>query len=243
MSWLFSQALVEEYSEANSWDGELSALLNVMPTPHKFWRKDKMMEFCNLSQFGLTCAVLTESRGAELLTWFLAGFPARTLVQPEREQELPEKEAAFGNRWQELSVRFDRNSCSWKTHQCLFQEDLQQSSVTLPQWGMMQDGVCLALLTPNCRRLEKDCSLLPAPTACDWKERGSIIRMANIWTNKNYKSQKRPVHYYSHYYKDLMPPTFNECLMGWPIEWTSLEPLAMDKFQQWQQQHGGFFHD
>jgi hypothetical protein len=33
-------------------------------------------------------------------------------------------------------------------------------------------------------------------------------------------------------------PTWVEWLMGWPLEWTDLKPLATDKFQQWQQQHG-----
>src|SRR5687768_17477186 len=56
MSWLFSQALVEEYSAASCSDGEQSAQLNVMPTQHKFWRNDKTMEFSRLSQFGLTCS-------------------------------------------------------------------------------------------------------------------------------------------------------------------------------------------
>ena len=32
-------------------------------------------------------------------------------------------------------------------------------------------------------------------------------------------------------------PTWVEWLMGWPLEWTDLKPLEMDKFQQWQQQH------
>ena len=27
-------------------------------------------------------------------------------------------------------------------------------------------------------------------------------------------------------------------LMGWPIGWTVLEPLATDKYQQWLEQHG-----
>jgi len=32
--------------------------------------------------------------------------------------------------------------------------------------------------------------------------------------------------------------TLCEYLMGWPLGWTDLKPLEMDKFQQWQQQHG-----
>jgi hypothetical protein len=33
-------------------------------------------------------------------------------------------------------------------------------------------------------------------------------------------------------------PTWVEWLMGWPLEWTDLKPLEMDKFRSWQQQHG-----
>jgi hypothetical protein len=32
-------------------------------------------------------------------------------------------------------------------------------------------------------------------------------------------------------------PTWVEWLMGWPIGWTDLKPLAMDKFHEWQLQH------
>jgi hypothetical protein len=35
-------------------------------------------------------------------------------------------------------------------------------------------------------------------------------------------------------------PTWVEWLMGWPLEWTDLKPLAMDKCQEWQQQHSNF---
>jgi hypothetical protein len=28
--------------------------------------------------------------------------------------------------------------------------------------------------------------------------------------------------------------------MGWPIGWTDLKPLAMDKFLEWWRLHGGF---
>ena len=35
-------------------------------------------------------------------------------------------------------------------------------------------------------------------------------------------------------------PPWVEWLMGWPIGWTDLKPLAMDKFHQWWRLHGGF---
>lgn len=36
-------------------------------------------------------------------------------------------------------------------------------------------------------------------------------------------------------------PTWVEWLMGWPIGWTALQPLGMDKFHEWRQQHGGAY--
>lgn len=33
-------------------------------------------------------------------------------------------------------------------------------------------------------------------------------------------------------------PDWVEWLMGWPIGWTDLRPLEMDKFQKWLEQHG-----
>jgi hypothetical protein len=35
-------------------------------------------------------------------------------------------------------------------------------------------------------------------------------------------------------------PDWVEWLMGWPIGWTALQPLEMDRFREWQQQHGGY---
>jgi hypothetical protein len=41
-------------------------------------------------------------------------------------------------------------------------------------------------------------------------------------------------------HKGLIPtPELCEYYMGWPIGATTLQPLEMDRFQQWQQAHGG----
>ena len=36
----------------------------------------------------------------------------------------------------------------------------------------------------------------------------------------------------------LLNPDWIEWFMGWPMGWTELEPLEMDKFLEWQRQHG-----
>lgn len=107
MSWLFLQALAEESSAGTSLDGERFAQLNVMPTPHKFWRNDKTMEHSDLYRFGLMCAVLKESSGAELLTSFLAAFPVKTFPEPAKALVSKKNGQVFGSKWQESSVRFD----------------------------------------------------------------------------------------------------------------------------------------
>jgi hypothetical protein len=38
-------------------------------------------------------------------------------------------------------------------------------------------------------------------------------------------------------------PMWVEWLMGWPLGWTDLNPLAMDKFQKWLEQHGMYLKE
>jgi hypothetical protein len=78
MSWLFSQALVEEYLGDTSLDGEPSVPLNGNITQVAYCAPDKMTKFSRLFRFGMTYKPLTETRGEELLTLYLADFHART---------------------------------------------------------------------------------------------------------------------------------------------------------------------
>ena len=147
MSWLFSQALVAEYSQATAWAGAPCAQLSVMPTQHKFWRNDKTMEPCDLSRFGLTCAALTEDRGADLLTWFREASHARTSALPARAQALTESEAGCGLTWRGSLARFDPASRSWRTAQPSLLGDSEECSVTWPRSGMTAGGQCWELPT------------------------------------------------------------------------------------------------
>jgi hypothetical protein len=74
MSWLFSRVLVEEYLGEVFSDGEPSAPLSGNLIPQAYCAPDKMTGFSRLSRFGMTFKRLTENRGQELLTLYLAGF-------------------------------------------------------------------------------------------------------------------------------------------------------------------------
>lgn len=301
MSWLFSQALVAEYSHRISWDGTQSAQLNVMPTQHKFWRNDKTMEFSRLSQFGLTCAVLTESHGEELFTLYLADFHAKTSAQPVKVRGSMAQDQGCGPKWLELLVKYDLNSCSWKTHQCLWEEDLPESLAILPKWGMTRSGHVFqhpiserpmnvtgsGLLPTPCSQerggnhkpgshltLSKavngwvkgkvgqdpmECRTWPTPVASDWKRNESPADLARKSPTLGAMVQKYPTPKASdgnkrgkvsgHHQNGLagavksghgggvLNPDWVEWLMGWPIGWTDLKPLEMDKFQSWLKAH------
>jgi hypothetical protein len=90
----------------------------------------------------MTFRLLTESHGEAVLTLFLEAFPVRTYLAPEKAQESTERDLPCGDIWRESSVKFDLERYLWKTALCLWEEDLPESSVTLPKWGMMRSGVC-----------------------------------------------------------------------------------------------------
>lgn len=103
--------------------------------------KGKTTASFRLSLFGMTCEPLTEDRGEALLTWYLEASRAKTSASPESVPESMERAADFGQKWRESSVKYNPPSSSWKTSQTLFEQDLPESSVTLPKWGLMLNGV------------------------------------------------------------------------------------------------------
>jgi hypothetical protein len=180
MSWHFSQVLVEEYLGANSLDGEQSAPLNGTDTHGTFWSPGKTTDVLKPSRSGMTYRPSTESHGKELLTWFLEVSHARTSLPLAKEPESKESEAVCGNTWRESSVKFDRVTHSWKTHRCLWDEDLAPSSLTLPKWGMMRSGVLWERITSPHRTAETESGFLPTPRSGDVADKaGSNAKLKN----------------------------------------------------------------
>ena len=229
MSWLFSRALVEAFSQDICSDGEQSAQSSGTHTQVVYSSQDKTTEFSRRSLSGMTCKLLTENRGKELLTSFRAAFHAKTYQRQEKEQESMENDQACGHTWRELSVRFDRDSSSWRTHRCLWDEVLPESSVTLPRWGMMRRGVCWERLTSG-RRIKEIGSGSSrkwlTPTAHNAKETNAPSE-----SKLNTPTLAAQV-------GGKLNPLWTEWLLGWPLGWTDLKPLGMDKFQRWLELHG-----
>jgi len=185
MSWLFSQALVEEYLQGNFSDGEPSVQLNGSRTQQAYCAPDKMTDFSRLSRFGMTYKPLTVDRGEELLTLFREVFLAKILVQQEKAQELTENEAECGEKWRASFTKYDPNSCSWKTHQCSLLGDLDEFLETWPQWGLMRDGECWEqrMLEQTIRGTESGLSeSWPTPRSCS--AMAATITPESAWNDK-----------------------------------------------------------
>jgi len=225
MSWLYSRALVEEYSAESCSDGGRFALSRSTNTPAMFLSQGKTTEASNLSRYGMMCEPLTESRGEDVLMLFLEDFPVKTLVQQEKEPESTVNGQDSGVKWQGLLVKYDQDMFSSKTVLCSEQEDYQLFSKTLPKQGMMHDGECSGLAMWERPINARECGYLPTVTKVEWKGRGPNSRQQGL-TNRLGITGKQ------------LHPDFCEALMGWPVGWTELKELEMGKFRQWLDLHG-----
>ena len=260
MSWLFSQALVEEYLGDISLDGERSVPLSGNNIQQAYCAPDKMTKFSRLSRFGMMYKPLTEDRGEELLTLYLEDFRVKTSQLQEKEMDLTESAQECGNTWQELLAKLCPNTFLWKTPQFSLLEDLELSLQTFPRWGSMQNGA-LYQRHPLVRHIkETEFGFMPTPTSSTGganHNSPTTISGKRFTMNLAGYAQKFPTST-AHNAKETnapsealrnepslasvaggkLNPTWVEWLMGWPLGWTDLKPLEMDKCLYVQQQHG-----
>ncbi len=149
MSYTYLQDLGVASSVASYADIPQSVLLNLNPTVGKSCCNGNGKESCHGSPSGTMCRHSTADHGKARLTWLPVGSLARTFPRLGKVRELMAKGPASGEKWQGLLVRLNPDLSGWKTHRCLFIEDLPESSVTLPGWGLMQGGEFWELMTPE----------------------------------------------------------------------------------------------
>ncbi len=122
--------------------GEPSAPSSSASTHEMFCLRAKTMESCRRSRSGMTSEPLTAGHGEAVLTWCLGASRARTSAQLARAPASRASEAGSGGTCLGSFVRYDLDSCSWKTAQCSLLEGLDEYSETWPRSGTMRSGVC-----------------------------------------------------------------------------------------------------
>ena len=239
MSWLFSQALVAEYSADICLDGALCALWSGTATQRASWLPAKTTDSCQLSRSGMTFKPLTDELGEAALMSFLEAFPAKTSALLAKEEGSTQSEAECGSTWQGSSARFDQATSLWKTHQCLLFEDSTESLATFARWGLMRGGELWELPTPAHLTGETESGLWPTPR-CQ-------MNRGICWDRVESGNHKHNIEDFVAIEEGLtrgsgrwsLNPEWCEWLMGWPENWTAVtKPLETAKFQQWQHLHG-----
>jgi hypothetical protein len=194
-----------------------------------------MTAFSRLSQYGMTYKPLTANLGEELLMSYLAGFHAKTCLQLEKEQDLMERDQDSGEKWRGWLAKFDPDMSLWKTAQCSLITDSEECLEIYPTSGLMRDGLLWEQTRLALNTTETEYGLLPTPTARDFNGH-TVTKKRPKGFNKvlpNVFKLEFQLHgqCYPH-------PTFSEEVMLWPVGWTDLKPLEMDKFHYARQPHG-----
>lgn len=194
MSWHFSQALEAEFSAENCSDGERFALWNSLPSVPDDSRSAKMKDTFHRSPFGTMFVPSTDALGVELLTWFRAGFRARTFPAPEKVPELMAPAPVYGPKWRGLSVKLDPNGCWLKIRPSLPPEDSEPFCGTWPKWGSMRNGECWEQLTPARPTNGKESGLLPTIRATDGERGGwgDLIQAVRGNENSHFRLWRTP---------------------------------------------------
>ncbi|CAJ3155739.1 Uncharacterised protein [Burkholderia pseudomallei] len=252
MSFIFSRALVEESLQVNCGGTDAYAPLNLIPTPKQSSSRGKTTAPFLRSRFGMTFELLTADLGAELLTSWLAAFPAKTSAQPAPVMGLTASEADSGPKWLGSFAKYDPSASKWKTAQCSLLGDSDEFSETWPRWGSMRNGECylrpiqMPLIYGNASGSEV---MWPTPTVhgnhnmpCASASKGSSPAALKRKSGKD-RSNDRIDHAVMASDGGQLNPEWVEWLMGWPIGHTALEPLETAKYREWLQQHSPFSSD
>ena len=221
MSWHFSQGLVEEYSAGNCTDGEQSAEWKSIPSAPDDLCSDKMKGTFHSSPFGMMFVPLTDDRGKKLLMWFREDF----LVNLSQTQPTDtRRQWTFG---QKCFASFRKSSLSLCSLKMLSYPPLQEPQTTAQRLVIKPKSSLFQRKTWVLTTLGKDIGFLHTPTCTANYTAPSMMKhkCCQIFV----RAFGRPRN-----------PWVAEWLMGWPMGWTDSAPLATDKFQQWQQQHGQF---
>ncbi len=217
MSWRFSQALVADCSLVSCLDGEPFVPSRKMITQQECSCKDKMMESCRHSQFGTTSIRSTEHHGEDSSISYLAVFLAKLSARRQEEETLPKTcgPKCFGS-----SKKSNRDSCLPKTSH---EAQSIPLAMTSNRWVTKPAPLPFPRLTWVQTTFGSDIGYLHTPTTkanyCGasmqkWPSARSFVTVFGQATPQN-----------------------QEWLMGWPIGWSGLKPLAMDRFQSWLSAH------
>ena len=213
---------------------------------------------------GTTCELLTASPGGESSMSSAGDSRVRTSAQPGKAQASTANDPGCGAKWPESLAKYDRESRSWKTRQCLLLGGLEEFSETFPRWGSMHGGELFRQPSPVLRTCGKGSGFWPTPGAAKanndvglvcsgdglakpnklgWAvaERmwptptSSMVTWGDVEQARHAgNSGTRPSYAEANQAGGQLNPNWVEWLMNWPIKWSSNDALNAENYQRWQ---------
>ena len=159
----------EESSQEYCWVTDPCALLRSSRIQETSCCNDNGMESCRDSQSGMTSEPSTENRGRGGSMSYAVGSRVPTSVPLVRERGSPESKVDSGEKCRESFTKWDRDTSSWRTHQCSLLGGWEPYSEIWPKWGMMRDGACWEQMTLALPIAVSESGYsLPTPTASSY---------------------------------------------------------------------------
>jgi hypothetical protein len=235
MSWHYLRELEGEFLEDICSGGELLQPLKSKITHAEFYCNGKLMDSYLDSLSGTTSAHSMANLGQEKSMSSQEVSHVKTCLQQEKAQDLMESDQDSGEKWQGSFAKYNPDTHSLRTPQCLLFEDSTEFCAILPKWGLMLDGELWEqqTLVQSTREIESGLSPTPPPPD-NWPTPTTPSGGGNCGGSGAYKNAIKNGTHIPH----SINPNLYEWLMGWPIGWTDLKPLAMGKWPFVPQQHG-----
>ena len=165
MSWHYLRELEGESLEDICSGGELLQPLKSKITHAEFYCNGKLMDSYLDSLSGTTFAHSMENLGEEKSMLFQVDSLAKICQQQEKAQDLMESDQDSGEKWQGSFAKYNPDTHSLRTPQCLLFEDSTEFCAILPKWGLMRDGELWEqqTLVQSIREIESGLSPTPPP--------------------------------------------------------------------------------
>jgi len=259
MSWHYSLALLDAFSERGLLVTRSSQRLRTNRTASRSCFDGRRMGRSTPSQSGTTSDHLTVNLGMASSMLSVLDSPVNPSVKPESNGST--MTGICGRTRRESLAKYDQESCCLRTHPNCFGSTEVLSSVTLPAWGMIVSGELYQRTKPERNISASDGGVWPTPLSRDWKgpsgrslkglecdlpakvERTSyptpIASQAkggagSIRKDTGKRREDRLDHLLEPGQQGKLSPDWVEYLMGWPVGWTSLDPLPEGTIEAWE---------
>ena len=134
---------------------------------------------------------------------------------------LPTPTVAHGSYQRSQGSQVKRYSLYGMAHHNLWPTPRLNTGPSMDKRHLSLDGAVRLYPTPT----QSDATKWNNKTVQERKDNHNSVRIGNVAAPGN---------------GGKLNPNWVEWLMGWPIGWTDLKPLAMDKYQQWLEEHTNF---